>query len=286
MKKETIIIVTIFIVCFLSFGILVYAKIDSLEKSVNGVINNKYFSDVVGSMSESIVMVRIPVSPEYNPSSVDAIYVDNEGKPWKFGTGFVIKSDSKTSYILTAYHVVDNSSDIEIVLNDEKTTFNATLYKLYTDKDLAIINVANKFKEVKIGKVENIRVGTKVAFTGYPLYGPAQVTHDGIISFIGLHNGIPTITIHSFVNSGNSGGPVFLADSGEVIGVINARELGINRVPPLIINIPEQFSPEAKAIIQLQQQIYNLLSVKIVENTQMGIGIATPIDQSILSDIK
>ena len=73
-------------------------------------------------------------------------------------------------------------------------------------------------------KRKGMKVGTKIAFTGYPLYGPVQVTHEGIISFTGGYNNKPLITVNSFVNKGNSGGPLFLSDTGEVIGVINARE--------------------------------------------------------------
>lgn len=259
-------------------------KLDSINISINNNENNHRLSDVITNMSESIVFIMTPIQQGIDPISVGAIYVDGNGGIWSSGTGFVIKSSDSESYILTAYHVVGNSSNIQIILNNQ-STIKAVIYGSNPDMDIAVLHVPIKLKPVKLGKLADIQKGAKVAFTGYPLGGPMQVTHDGIISFIGTRLNKPVITINSFVNHGNSGGPLFLADTGEVIGLINAREgFGINSPSPNI-NIPENFSIESKYMLQTQQQIYDILSKAVAENSQVGIGIATPIDEGILANI-
>ncbi len=259
-------------------------KLNSINLSIGDNENNRLLSEVINNMSESIVFVMTPLQQNGDSISVDAIYVDDTGGLWSTGTGFVIKSSDSGSYILTAYHVVSNSSNIQIVLNNN-TFLRAAIFGTNTDRDLAILFVPNKLKSVQLGQPNNIRVGAKIAFTGYPLGGPMQVTHDGIISFIGARLNKPVITINSFVNHGNSGGPVFLADSGQVIGFVNARQDGGINSPAPNFNIPANFTVESKYILQTQQQVYNLLSKAVAENSQMGIGIATPIDESILNNL-
>lgn len=263
---------------------LQFSDLDLKLDSINNNENNHRLSDIITNMSESIVFIMTPIQQGIDPISVGAIYVDGNGGLWSSGTGFVIKSSDSESYILTAYHVVGNSSDIQIISNNQ-STIKAVIFGSNPDMDIAVLYVPIKLKPVKLGKLTDIQKGAKVAFTGYPLGGPMQVTHDGIISFIGMRLNKPAITINSFVNHGNSGGPLFLADTGEVIGLINAREgFGINSPSPNI-KIPENFSIESKYMLQTQQQIYDILSKAVAENSQVGIGIATPIDEGILANL-
>jgi S1-C subfamily serine protease len=258
-------------------------QVKSLNQSINGVTNNNHFSDVVTNVKDSVFMVAIPISSGYNPGLVDAIYTDEMGQGWKIGTGFVIKSNENSSYLLTAYHVVDGAQSMEIISKDLKS-IRASRYKDMPDLDLAIIKVETKLKPVKIGKLGDIRVGSKVAFSGYPLNNPVvQITHEGIISFLGAYKNIPLITVNSFVNKGNSGGPLFLSDTGEVIGVINAREYKPLSQEPL--EILELSNNDSKMINNNLVKISNQLTA-MSENVQMGIGKATPIDQNIISLIK
>lgn len=277
------IMLIIFIIIGVSIGFILNDfknQVKSLNESINGVSNNKHFSNVVADVSESIFMIAVPLSPGYNPTLVDAIYTDNAGKSWKIGTGFVIKSNENASYLLTAYHVVDGAQSFEIISKDLKS-IRASPYSGMPDLDLAIIKVETKLKPVKLGNFVDIKVGSKIAFSGYPLNDPiAQITHEGIISFKGSYNNIPLITVNSFVNKGNSGGPLFFSDTGEVIGVINAREYKPLSKEPL--EILELNNNDSKIINNNLVKISNQLTA-MSENVQMGIGKATPIDQSIIS---
>jgi len=258
-------------------------QVKSLNESIKGANNNIHFSDVVANISESVFMIAVPISSEYNPSLVDAVYTDNAGNNWKIGTGFVIKSNENSSYLLTAYHVVDGSPIMEIISTDLKK-IKATRFVDLRDLDLAIIKVETKLKPVKIGTFEDIKVGSEVAFSGYPLNDPvAQLTHKGIISFRGAYKNIPLITVNSFVNKGNSGGPLFLSDTGEVIGVVNAREYKPLSQQPF--ETLETNNTDSKIINNNLQMISSQLSA-MSESVQMGIGKATPINQDIISLIK
>ena len=284
-RERQIIIAGVFLFIILVIFLIVEIRsintqVSSFNESLIGVTNNKHFSKIDENMRESVFMVAVPLPSEYDPSLMEATYTDNMGQMWKIGTGFVIKSDEKYSYILTAHHVIKGSTVMSIISKDLMET-KATFYSSFPQADLAIIRVETKLPTVKIGKFNDIKVGSKVAFIGYPLNDPVvQVTHGGVISFIGAQDGMPLITVNSFVNKGNSGGPLFLSDTGEVIGLINAREFKPVPIEPL--KIPENSSIENKIIIENEQKIFELLS-HVSESVQMGIGRARPINQELIS---
>lgn len=283
METKTAIFISavVIIVAIVGLGAFVNGEIISLKNEIKDVVNNKGFSNIIEDMEKSVVIVRTLAKEDSDSNKLSAHYVDDEGKFWDYGTGFVIKSNETESYILTCHHIVD-SNYMEVVLTGEnRTEYQAFLYKDSSFFDLSIITVNVQLKPVKIGSSGTVRVGTKVAFTGYPLDSEVQSTNDGIVSFIGARNGIPTLIVNSFVNSGNSGGPVFLADSGEVVGVISARETTI--LPSLKFDVSEKFNEESKQIITNQEMIYNLIKKAFRETTQRGIGIAVPIDNTVLS---
>lgn len=249
----------------------VNSKLDFLNSSVAQFYDNTGFTQIANKISNSVVEILVPYAPTQS-TQTGADYVDSNGNAWLIGTGFVIRDDG---YILTAKHVVENSSAAFVVL-ENGTIIPALGYTSDNKLDIAIIKVSEKLPAVDLGNYDTVNVGSKVAFIGYPLFEPTQITHDGIVSFKGAINNLPAFTINSIVNHGNSGGPVFLENSGKVIGIITARQPLTNLQQT---DIPQNVSYETQLILQNENKIISAFN----ENQQSGIGIAAPIDVSILT---
>jgi S1-C subfamily serine protease len=76
-----------------------------------------------------------------------------------------------------------------------------------------------------------LQVGDEIVVAGFPLSTPYLIVQRGIVSAIPIEPIIGTageredIVMDAMVNPGNSGGPVFLASNGCVVGVCRAQRL-------------------------------------------------------------
>lgn len=153
----------------------------------------------------------------------------NKSDDWKGnGSGLVI---SKSGYIVTNYHVVEGSSEIEVEFRyqNDIVSFKARIIQQDILNDLAIIKIEDNeftsFSSIPFGyKARNVDVGTKVYAFGYPKalagMGKEVKVTDGIISSkTGFQGDITKYQISAAIQGGNSGGPLF--DS-------NANLIGIN----------------------------------------------------------
>jgi len=143
------------------------------------------------------------------------------------GSGIII---SKSGYIITNHHVIEDADDIEVefILNDEVQKFNTEVVQSDKTNDLAIIKIVDiNFDGVKEllynFKTRSSDVGTKVYAFGYPMalsiMGKEIKVTDGIISSkTGYEGDITTYQISAPIQGGNSGGPLF-DDQGNLIGI-------------------------------------------------------------------
>jgi len=150
------------------------------------------------------------------------------------GSGIII---SKSGYIITNHHVIEDADDIEVefILDDEVQKFNAEIVQSDKVNDLAIIKIVDVnfdgVKELPYNfKTRSSDVGTKVYAFGYPMalsiMGKEIKVTDGIISSkTGYDGDITTYQISAPIQGGNSGGPLF-DDKGNLIG-INAAKLNV-----------------------------------------------------------
>ena len=137
------------------------------------------------------------------------------------GTGVVL---DERGYIVTNYHVIDNATSIEIILNDGRQ-LTARVVGSDVMSDLAVLCVdATDLKAAEFGDDSTLRVGDAVAAIGDPL-GPQfrGTMTDGIISAINRdvmteYGPMTFIQTNAALNSGNSGGPL-LNCYGQVIGI-------------------------------------------------------------------
>jgi len=170
-------------------------------------------------------MVLYKVFPALNNTSVKNT---NNQQNWAAnGSGIII---SKSGYIVTNYHVIENTQDVEVefLLNGEVNSFNAEIVQTDKVNDLAILKIVDvNFDGVSDlpynFKTRSSDVGTKVYAYGYPMaltvMGKEIKITDGIISSKSGYDGdITTYQITAPIQGGNSGGPLF-DDKGNFLGI-------------------------------------------------------------------
>jgi Do/DeqQ family serine protease len=140
------------------------------------------------------------------------------------GSGFIVKLDGNTAYVMTNDHVAGDAEEIELLLPDGRT-FEGELVGTDPRKDLALLRFDTKGEPVtlvRLGDSDSLRVGDWVLAMGNPLGLEFSVTA-GIVSALGRQGG-PSGNISDFIqtdasiNQGNSGGPL-VNIYGEVVGI-------------------------------------------------------------------
>lgn len=166
------------------------------------------------------------------------------------GTGFVIGNGRQ---VITNAHVIPESLDTAnrealVVFSGRGAKAVATPVRVVrsdNEHDVALLEMADRvLPALQLGDSSGVREGQAVAFTGYPMgmvLGLYPVTHRGIVSVIApvarpaedsrsisaaqmsrLRNPFNVFQLDATAYPGNSGSPVYLPDSGKVIGVINS----------------------------------------------------------------
>lgn len=141
------------------------------------------------------------------------------------GSGFIFSDDG---YILTNFHVVEDSSSITVALFNGKT-YDAKLIGYDEGNDVAVLKIdATGLVPVVLGNSDNINVGDSVVAIGNPLGELTFSLTAGTISAkdrdITMSGGstMRLMQTDCAINSGNSGGALFNM-YGEVIGITNAK---------------------------------------------------------------
>lgn len=154
-------------------------------------------------------------------------YIFGGGKPRTMigsGSGVIISPDG---YIVTNNHVITNSTQLEVTLNNNKT-YEAELIGTDPNTDIALIKIeANKdLPFIPFGDSNQVKIGEWVLAVGNPFNLTSTVTA-GIISAkardLNEFDGNPQsfIQTDAAVNRGNSGGAL-VNTRGELIGINTA----------------------------------------------------------------
>ena len=146
----------------------------------------------------------------------------NEGRA--AGSGVLV---DPRGYILTNNHVVENATEIEVRLSDDRK-FKAALVGRDGRTDLAVLKIENPAGPLPVadlGDSDRLRVGQWAIAIGNP-FGLDRTVTAGIISATGrTHVGLATyeafIQTDASINPGNSGGPLLNLD-GRVVGINTA----------------------------------------------------------------
>ncbi len=198
-----------------------------IKDSPHARAENEFFRGPQG-----IVVVPGPGSPRFDPTDPHQI-------PNDFGSGVVIASDKRRSYILTAFHVVRNAAALYVRFQDGSAQ-EAMLYAGDPRSDLAVLRVARGgLKPIPMGDARSLRKGHIVLALGNPFAtardGRATASW-GIVA--NLHRRLPppeTLmseerTLHHYgtliqtdcrLDIGTSGGAL-LNLRGQLVGIITA----------------------------------------------------------------
>ncbi|MBS1892365.1 MAG: trypsin-like peptidase domain-containing protein [Actinobacteria bacterium] len=141
------------------------------------------------------------------------------------GSGFEVDEEGN---IVTAAHVVDEATSVEVILQDG-STHTAEVLGIDEASDLAVIHIdpsGVEFHPLELADSSELKVGASVAAIGAP-FEYAWSFSTGIVSgldrTIEAPNGFSVshaIQTDAAVNPGNSGGPLLDAD-GKVVGVVD-----------------------------------------------------------------
>lgn len=141
------------------------------------------------------------------------------------GSGVIISRDG---YIVTNNHVVADATELEVVLNDNRS-YPAEIIGTDPSTDLAVIKISeNGLPTLELANSDDVQVGEWVLAVGNPFNLSSTVTA-GIVSAKGRNINILSdqAAIESFiqtdaaVNPGNSGGALVNVD-GDLVGINTA----------------------------------------------------------------
>ncbi len=146
------------------------------------------------------------------------------------GSGVIVSSEG---YIVTNNHVIQDASEIEVILNDN-SKYTATVIGTDPSTDIAVLKIdAPGLRPISIGNSDDLRVGEWVLAVGNPFNLTSTVTA-GIVSakarninLLSDRTSNSNVPIESFiqtdaaVNPGNSGGAL-VNTKGELIGINTA----------------------------------------------------------------
>lgn len=191
------------------------AKIDTLEGEVRNT----------AGLSQSVM----DASEVYQKVSQATVRISDGERT--IGSGFVFVFDSE-AHVLTAHHVVENLSEIYVVLPDGRiSTATKTGSCLFSDVAVLTLEEELVVEPPKLADSTSVRIGEPVATIGNP-FDLTETLTTGIVSQTDRYAEIDydsqtrwvanLIQFDAAVNFGNSGCPLVNAE-GEVIGMVIAR---------------------------------------------------------------
>lgn len=153
------------------------------------------------------------------------------------GSGIIFSEENGVMYIITNYHVIADSTEVNVTFNDT-TSASATIKGYDESEDIAVLAVdmsqlsedtKNSVKIAVLGDSDQLKEGDGAIAIGNALgYGQSVTT--GTISAVNrevqMTDGTKTmIQTDAAINEGNSGGAL-LNTKGEVIGINSAKLYG------------------------------------------------------------
>ena len=138
------------------------------------------------------------------------------------GSGVIV---NKNGYIITNHHVIENASEIRVVLRDGRS-MAARVVGTDPETDLAVLQASGEdFPVAQLGRSEDLQIGDVVLAIGNG-FGLGQTVTMGIVSALGRQSlGLTSydnfIQTDAAINPGNSGGAL-INPFGDVIGINTA----------------------------------------------------------------
>jgi len=295
MRKTTI--VTVLLVAIISF--LGGGWYNSSHSSDQNALNT-----LVGKPGNTAV--ASPVSPGSNVADIVAqagpavVYIEAGGNAalqdprFRFygfnlpqqaqqatGTGFIIQANG---YILTNQHVIDGDNQINVKVQDQESSYPATVVGEDRNLDLAVLKIeADNLPTLALGDSDLMRSGDPVIAIGNPL-GLDHTVTTGVVSAKGRPITVEDrdytnlIQTDAAINSGNSGGPL-INMAGQAIAIntaVSTQGQGIGFAIP---------------INTAKEKMEELISTGKVAHPFLGIGMTELTSElrsqlSVAADVK
>lgn len=201
---------------------------DTRRPPANAVQMKSSFAPVVRTSAPAVVNVYSQRRTRAQGLTLQDLFynggVPRERVEQSLGSGAIVRADG---IVVTNNHVVENMSEIRVVLADRRE-FPATVLLADPRSDLAVLKIDAKGERLpflRIDAEEQVEVGDLVLAIGNP-YGVGQTVTNGIVSAlsrtdIGITDYSFFIQTDAAINPGNSGGPLVDMD-GDLIGLNTA----------------------------------------------------------------
>jgi len=207
------------------------------------------------------------------------------------GTGFLHKSGK----IITAEHVVRGVSQATLLLSSG-AQLAGRVVATDQDLDLALIDPATPITvaPLQLAPVQQFAIGAHVSTWGFPggYLGYSPMLSAGYLSAITAHQSKSGKVVRQWVvnaafNSGNSGGPLLLIETGEVIGVASSKLAPISQEAASAIEALETnrsgvtysaTNPDGTTMMLVEGQIVAMVLQELRRQVQLVIGHAVLLD--------
>ena len=240
--------------------------------NTSAIPENINFVNAANSSINSVVHVKTQYIQENTYNSLYDFFFGSGGQTYQSpvissGSGVIISNDG---YIITNNHVIQNSTDIEVILND-KSSYKAKIIGTDPNTDIALLKIdKTNLPVIKYGNSDDLKVGEWVLAVGNPFNLNSTVTA-GIVSAKARNIGISSpYSIESFiqtdaaVNPGNSGGAL-VNIKGELVGINTAIMSRTGSYVGYSFAIP---------INIVKKVVKDLLEFGRVQRAYLGISIA------------
>ncbi len=189
------------------------------------------------------------------------------------GSGVIVSSEG---YIVTNNHVIENASEIEVILNDN-SKYSAKLIGSDPSTDIAVLKIEGTgFQPIPLGNSDDLHIGEWVLAVGNPFNLTSTVTA-GIVSakarninLLSDRTNENVVPIESFiqtdaaVNPGNSGGAL-VNTKGELVGINTAIASQTGSFAGYSFAVPVNL---------VQKVMRDLIDYGIVQRGYLGVQIA------------
>lgn len=189
------------------------------------------------------------------------------------GSGVIVSSEG---YIVTNNHVIENASEIEVILNDN-SKYSAKLVGADPSTDIAVLKIdGSGFLPIPLGNSDDLHIGEWVLAVGNPFNLTSTVTA-GIVSAKARNINLLSdrtqqniVPIESFiqtdaaVNPGNSGGAL-VNTKGELVGINTAIASQTGSYSGYSFAVPVNL---------VQKVMRDLIDYGIVQRGYLGVQIA------------
>lgn len=213
----------------------------STPDSIHGFNSGLDFKRITGKVVDAVVHIKVTYGPGKFSLNPLEYYYDPPAR--SSGSGVIVTDDG---YILTNNHVIENATNIEVVLKNNQRYF-ANVVGRDEDTDLALLKIKGRnFPFLQYGNSDEVYPGDWVLAVGNPFDLNSTVTA-GIVSAkarnIGALRDRNNLAIESFiqtdaaVNPGNSGGALVNLN-GELVGINTAIATTVGKYAGYSFAIP------------------------------------------------